>query len=311
MALEGNPGGGTLGGTITVPVTNGLAVFSGLTLDKAGSGYTLQATANELSMVTTSAFDVTPAPPTQLVVISQPPGTVNAGSGFGFTVAAEDPYGNVDPSFSGVVTVLLADNPGGSVLAGPTTVAANNGVASFSGLTLNRPGDGYTFLAISNGLGAAPTSPLNVVPPPTIIGEQVLIAGTGKHRRVIGFKFSFNEPVDSSRAGNAANYTVTQNVKHGRKTIAQAVRIRSVNMDSPDTVSLIVAGSPQFANGGRIVVNSTPPTRNNQRLRRVSGWQRRGHLRRQRGLHDRAQRVPSDDKLLFGSSAARKSAATA
>ena len=43
IALANNPGGSTLGGTLTVPAVNGVATFSGLTLNKAGTGYTLKA----------------------------------------------------------------------------------------------------------------------------------------------------------------------------------------------------------------------------------------------------------------------------
>ena len=41
IALASNPGGATLGGTLTVQAYHGVAVFDGLTLDQTGSGYTL------------------------------------------------------------------------------------------------------------------------------------------------------------------------------------------------------------------------------------------------------------------------------
>ncbi len=44
IALLNNPGGSTLGGTLMVTAVKGVAKFSGLTLNKAGSGYTLRAT---------------------------------------------------------------------------------------------------------------------------------------------------------------------------------------------------------------------------------------------------------------------------
>src|SRR5262249_41402182 len=43
----------------------------------------------------------------QLVVTTQPPGTVTAGVGFGLTVTAEDSSGHVDGSFNGTVMVAL------------------------------------------------------------------------------------------------------------------------------------------------------------------------------------------------------------
>ena len=50
------------------------------------------------------------------------------------------------------MTLTLANNPGGSTLSGPTTVAASGGVAVFSGLSLNNPGVGYILQASGGGL---------------------------------------------------------------------------------------------------------------------------------------------------------------
>ena len=44
LSLGNNPGGGTLGGTLTVAAVNGLATFNNLSINAAGSGYTLVAT---------------------------------------------------------------------------------------------------------------------------------------------------------------------------------------------------------------------------------------------------------------------------
>jgi hypothetical protein len=44
LSIGTNPGGGTLGGTMTVTVVNGVATFGDLSIDMAGMGYTLHAT---------------------------------------------------------------------------------------------------------------------------------------------------------------------------------------------------------------------------------------------------------------------------
>ena len=49
LALASNPDGATLGGTLAVNASAGVATFAGLTLDKAGAGATLQATGGGLS----------------------------------------------------------------------------------------------------------------------------------------------------------------------------------------------------------------------------------------------------------------------
>src|SRR5439155_16651528 len=52
MAIEANAGGGTLSGNLTPSATAGVATFSDLSIDKAGSGYTLAATAGGLTGAT-------------------------------------------------------------------------------------------------------------------------------------------------------------------------------------------------------------------------------------------------------------------
>jgi hypothetical protein len=139
-----------------------VATFSGLTLDKAGTGYTLLVSGNGLVSGTTSAFNVTPAAATQLFVITQPPRSVVAGNGFGLVAVAKDQFLNVDSNFGGSVTVALLNNPGGATLGGTVSVTAQSGVATFSGLTLDKADVGYTLQISSNGLTAATTSTITV-----------------------------------------------------------------------------------------------------------------------------------------------------
>ena len=63
VALGGNPGSGTLSGTQTVSAVGGVATFSTLSLNNVGNGYTLTASATGLTGATSSAFNITTAPP--------------------------------------------------------------------------------------------------------------------------------------------------------------------------------------------------------------------------------------------------------
>jgi len=64
LSLQSNPGGATLGGTLTVNAVHGVATFTGLTLNQPGMGYALQATANGLTSTTTASITVfAPLPP--------------------------------------------------------------------------------------------------------------------------------------------------------------------------------------------------------------------------------------------------------
>ena len=62
LSIGTNPGTGTLAGTQTVSAVGGVATFSGLSIDKAGIGYTLAAASGSLASATSAAFDVTAEP---------------------------------------------------------------------------------------------------------------------------------------------------------------------------------------------------------------------------------------------------------
>src|SRR5437899_801109 len=112
-------------------------------------------------LLSTCARDVTAPPaPTQLAFLQQPENLL-AGHQFSQTVKvrADDAHGNKVASFTGNVTVALANNPGGATLSGTTTVAAVDGIATFSDLSLDKTGAGYTLTAsASGGALVAPTS---------------------------------------------------------------------------------------------------------------------------------------------------------
>ncbi len=162
--LEENPTLATLGGTLTATATDGVATFSGLTIDTVGTAYTLLAWASGLVSAETNTFDVTAAPVPLLDVTTQPPSSVTAGSDFGLTVTAETSPGTVDTGFTGTVTVALENNPTGATLGGTVTATATDGVATFSTLLLDTAGTGYTLMATANGLTSAETDSFDVTP---------------------------------------------------------------------------------------------------------------------------------------------------
>jgi hypothetical protein len=162
VALASNPGGATLGGTLTVTASGGVATFSGLTLTKAASGYTLAVTTSGLGQGVTNTMTVTPASPTQLVITQQPPATVQVNKAFALKAAIEDMYGNVVTTASGTVSVAFANNPMGATLGGTLTVNTAGGVASFTNLTINTIGSGYALRVSSSGLTSARGNPINV-----------------------------------------------------------------------------------------------------------------------------------------------------
>ena len=167
VALATAPVGASLsGGPTTVTAVQGVATFSDLSLDLAGTGYTLKVSSGGVTG-TTGLLTVAPGPAEQLAVTTAPPGIVAAGSGFGLTVSTEDVFGNVATTFSGSVTVTLANNAVPGAMGGTTTVPAVQGVASFASLSITTAGTGYTIQVSSEGLTSTTTGPVNVTPPAT------------------------------------------------------------------------------------------------------------------------------------------------
>src|SRR2546427_11772211 len=75
VALGTNPGGAILSGTTPVAAVGGVATFF-LSLNKAGTGYTLTASASGFAPVTSTAFDIISGTATQLAFTQQPSTTV-------------------------------------------------------------------------------------------------------------------------------------------------------------------------------------------------------------------------------------------
>src|SRR5207253_1873622 len=163
VALGANPGSGTLSGTTTVDAVAGVATFRGLSINKAGTGYTLAASSASLTGATSAPFTITTGPASQLVFTVQPTSTT-AGATItpAVQVTVQDAQGNTATGFSGNVTAAIGTNPGGGALAGTTTVAAASGVAMFSTLSIDKVGSGYTLTVAASGLATVPSAPFNI-----------------------------------------------------------------------------------------------------------------------------------------------------
>ncbi len=162
LAFGTNAGPGTLGGTLTRSAASGTATFNDLSVNNAGVGYTLVATDGSLTAATSSAFTIY-GPATQLVFGTQP-STTAAGAPISpvVTVLVKDSLGNTVTSSSASVSLVIQSNPASGTLSGVTTVNAVNGVATFSSLTINNAGNGYTLTASSSGLTSALSNAFNI-----------------------------------------------------------------------------------------------------------------------------------------------------
>ena len=187
LAIGTNPGGGSLSGC-TGSTSGGIATFSGCTIDKIGTGYTLTASdaTDGLVPVTSNGFNITPGQPYRLSFTTTP-GTASAGSAFGVqpVVTLLDKGGNVAtvaPGSTNTVALAIGTNPSGGVLSG-CTETTTAGIATFSGCSINKAGAGYTLVATDTttpSVLSATSNAFNVKASPTVtaVGPGTGTAGT-------------------------------------------------------------------------------------------------------------------------------------
>ena len=218
-------------GTMIVTAVDGVATFSGLTLGGPGF-YELALTTNGVGSATANFFQVNAGTATQLVVTAEPPNAVSTGAGFSLSVAAEDAYGNVDPTYNGPLTLSLAADPSGAMLGGTTTTMAVNGLASFSGLTIGSPANGYTIEAASTGLTAATTNAFDTAP----LGQATQLVVT-------------TQPAGSVAAGSGFGLAVTAEDSFGTvdANFNGSVTAENPNGGNPLAVVTAVNGVATFS----------------------------------------------------------------
>ncbi len=89
----------------------------------------------------------TPGSPSRLAFATQPEDTVAGDAIPGVTVRIEDDLGNLIEDATEEIGVSIQDNPAGGELSGTSTLAAENGIAVFDDLRIDRAGEGYTLVA--------------------------------------------------------------------------------------------------------------------------------------------------------------------
>lgn len=129
--------------------------------------YVVTAVYRSWTSLSAASSTVTVVNPTQLVFLVQP--TTTSGSAAitpPVVVRLLSAAGNSVARAGISVTVSIGSNPSVGSLAGTTTVAtAADGTATFSGLSIDRAGVGYSLVATSPGLTSATSAAFDVLPP--------------------------------------------------------------------------------------------------------------------------------------------------
>ena len=212
-----NSPGVILHGSLTETAKSGVATFSSLSIDTAGT-YTIQASSGSLAYGSTNPITVTPGSLSGLAISTEPPGTVTAGGPFGLVVDGVDQYGNLVSSFSGTVTVGLLNGHGVS-LNGTVSEAAKGGIATFSGLSIDTAGT-YTIQASSGSLTTATTGSIAVSPAPA---GQLVVTQQPSTTAIAGGAFS-TQPIvkEEDPYGNVITSDSTHTVTAARGNVGTA-----------------------------------------------------------------------------------------
>ena len=165
--------------TATATASSGVATFSGLVIDTAGT-YTLTATDGSLTGRDQQLHDQ----PCGGQQAGLRPAADNATAGVAIspavTVKVEDTYSNVVTSNSSTVTLTLSS---GTFASGSSTATAtaSSGVATFSGLIIDTAGS-YTLSATDGSLTGATSNSLTISPAAAsklVFGQQPTNATAG------------------------------------------------------------------------------------------------------------------------------------
>ena len=184
-----NPSGGTLSGTLTRTVNGGVATFNNLSVNKAGTGYTLQASDSPLILATSNPFNIT------LVVTSF------TATPTGFTATFSDAFNPADLNLTG---------PSATNGAASVTLVGSDSSTPVSGSLYLDPTDTkltfvQTVLVGSNGL------PVNAGTLPLGTYTVTLLSASGSP--VSGFETASGQLLDGNSDAIAGdNYTTTFHV---------------------------------------------------------------------------------------------------
>ncbi|WP_224368155.1 FG-GAP-like repeat-containing protein [Hyalangium versicolor] len=165
LALEPAASGATLGGTTTKAVVSGLVSFSDLSVRKAGTAYTLRATATGLASAVSTLFNIIAGPADlmrTLVEISKSTVTADVTDFTTITATVRDAFDN--PVFSQAVAFTVTGS--GNVLSAASGSTGMNG--TFSSTFKSFKAEVKTISATVNGTAVSPQPQVTFVPGPAV-----------------------------------------------------------------------------------------------------------------------------------------------
>jgi hypothetical protein len=144
----------------------------------ANLAYFVRARFNDQSMSGISNFATIATPPLRLVFVVQPGSSAPNRPMAPVQVGVQDVRGNLMNVTGLPIAIALGNNPSEAVLNGTRLQNTVNGVATFSDLSIDKAGTGYTLVATSNRLTSATSEPFDVLLEPLTILTGSLPDGT-------------------------------------------------------------------------------------------------------------------------------------
>lgn len=201
LAFGTNPSGGTLSGA-SAPTVSGVATFSNLSIDKAGTGYTLVATSGTLTQATSNSFDISAGAATALAFKVQPSNAaVNANITPAVEVSVVDNFGNIVTSSSFTVNIAIGAHAAGVTLAGTIPQNTFSGVATFNNLSIDTANTGYTLVATTTNpfpLSSATSNPFDI----SAVTQSIAISSGNPQSTQVNTNFSAPLSVLVTSGGN-------------------------------------------------------------------------------------------------------------
>lgn len=177
LVTDPSAGAAQLQGQVVHTVTQGRAVFSGLSLDIAASGYRFQAVTNTgLTPVISQSFDVTAAAAPRLRFVTLPGQALAKTRRLTVDVEILNAQGQRDTADnSSLVTLNIRNDPNGgrASLLGTRSRAVSAGLASFPALGIDCSGRGFTLAATSPGLALEESVAFSINPRSDFNGDGI------------------------------------------------------------------------------------------------------------------------------------------
>ncbi|HKC48401.1 MAG TPA: hypothetical protein VKB63_12440, partial [Gemmatimonadales bacterium] len=158
----------------SLAAVSGVASYNNLSIDSAGAGYTLTASATGLTGATSSPFTISVGAATKLGFRGQPGNSTGGVAIPAFQVEVRDAGGNRVTSASTSIQLTRNGGDANAALSGTNPVSAVSGLATFSNISVDSAANGYTLVASGGGLATATSNSFNItVGPAAKLGFRV------------------------------------------------------------------------------------------------------------------------------------------